>query len=457
MYLRYNTTHSIRTLHIEALKLPKVDKPFASHPTVTTVNKLHKDLHSRLLGWQTPQTSTRLKLEFSASLIFFFLVICLLRRRLAALQVAREESLSKPLPVISIFAPEALLQNEANGKHSCKFIERSHITTPNVTEEITVCNTSHPQESRCPLQRARGRDAKSRYPWRFIMLVVFLFAAVFVLHVIATAFLSIFPDFGRAFRGGASYHRYEHMFHNDSDFAYIPESAMMITTTAKAGSTAFWTWMLPGITGTATFDPCNNTYIQNFNAPCWQGKVVHPFNMTDDQRWRMVNRHEILRVAIIRNPYERLISAWKSKAACESDDFGTDVEDRDKIVPILLRQAEIHKQATCLSLTSFAQVLDKLRRMSLRGQFDIRQMNKHFRPQQSFFRHIRYDIILDVDQISNSTALAPIVRRLRFRDMMPAAPVVLHASPPSLQTISERTAALLYKFALLTEELPTMD
>ena len=171
----------------------------------------------------------------------------------------------------------------------------------------------------------------------------------------------------------------------------------------------------------------------------------------------MINRPEVLRVAITRDPYERLISAWKSKAACDSDDFGTDVSDRNKIVPILLRQANISKDLTCLSLQSFAIVLDKLRHLSQKGIFDMHDMNKHFRPQECYFEDIPYDIVLDLGDLQNMTMLAPIVKRLRYADLIKGPPARLQASKSSFLMIPEQTAATLYRFATLTEVFPPKD
>lgn len=246
------------------------------------------------------------------------------------------------------------------------------------------------------------------------------------------------------------------MFYNDSDFAFIPDSDLFITTTAKAGSTAFWTWMHRGITGLPSFEQnCNSTYVQNFNAPCWLNKVVHPFNMSNHDRWRVINRPEVFRVAITRNPYERLISAWKSKVACDSDDFGTDVNDRDKIVPILVRQAGVRKDGSCLSLNSFAQVLERVRQLFLSNSFDIRLLNKHFRPQQCYFDEINYDVVLDIHQLADASKLKDIVERLKYKHLMQNLPPRVHQSRQTLHTMSEAAAARLYNFAVLTDPIPT--
>lgn len=165
----------------------------------------------------------------------------------------------------------------------------------------------------------------------------------------------------------------------------------------------------------------------------------------------------MLRVAVTRDPFERLISAWKSKAACDSDDFGTDVYDRDLVVPILLGQANMSRIASCLSLPSFALVLDTLRGLAEEGKFHFKDIYKYFRPQECHFDHIKYHMVLDVSQLTNTTLLQPVVNRLKFASLLSEAPKRLHVSPASSQTMSEETAAALYKFALLTEPLPRIQ
>lgn len=297
-------------------------------------------------------------------------------------------------------------------------------------------------------------DAKYRYPWRYLILVFLAFAALTLAQFLVAGLFSLLPPVNVGIPTVGVYRRYQQMFYNDSDFAYIPDSNIFITTTAKAGSTTIWTWLHPSITGLPNFDACNNTYIQNFHAPCWNGKVVHPFNMSNSDRWRIVNSPRVLRVAFTRDPFERLVSAWKSKAACDSDDFGTDVYDRDLIVPILLRQAKMRRNATCLSLRSFAQVLDTLRQLSEQGKFHLKYINKHFRPQECHFNEIKYDMVLDVSEIANVTLLQPVIKRMKYASMLAGPPIWLHSSQPSSQTMSEETAAALYKFALLTEPFP---
>ena len=239
-------------------------------------------------------------------------------------------------------------------------------------------------------------------------------------------------------------------FYHDSDLVYISHGNILITTTAKAGSTTLWTCLHKGITGEPHFACNNETYIQNFNSPCWNYQVEYPLRMSSKERWRIVHDPNVFRIAITRDPFQRLLSAWKSKVACDSDEYGTDVIDRDIIVPIMLNQAGLSNDTNCLSLAAFANVLERVRIMYIKGDFEIRFLNKHFRPQEYFFDHIDYDIIMDVDQLSNRSMLEPLVRRLKFPHLLEEAPSFLHRSKKQLH-IHEDVAMLLYRFAALSE------
>lgn len=303
----------------------------------------------------------------------------------------------------------------------------------------------------------KAKDQKSELPWRTLLMVFMAFVGFSVFHLVLTAFFHILSPQYMTLPSHSLYTRYDEIFYPDSEFAYIPEAKLFVTTTAKAGSTTFWTWLHRGVTGYSSFDECKYTEIQDFSAPCWNGAVVHPYNMKNEQRWQMLNSHRVLRVAITRNAFERTISAWKAKAACDSDDFGTDVKDRDVIIPILLKQAQVEKEATCLSLASFAEVLDKIRQRVEKGEFEFKDVNKNFRPQQLHLDIIRYDLVLDVADLTNESALNPIISRVKFPVLMEKVPHILRTSRTSFQALSEHTAALLYKYALLTPPFPTVQ
>ena len=77
-------------------------------------------------------------------------------------------------------------------------------------------------------------------------------------------------------------------------------------------------------------------------------------------------------VALVRDPYDKLVSAWKSKIRCcvagqgrLDRECGVDTKDRDWMVPGLLKLARVPKQKRdpegCLSTTNlFAMVVQQV-------------------------------------------------------------------------------------------------
>ena len=148
----------------------------------------------------------------------------------------------------------------------------------------------------------------------------------------------------------------------------------------------------------------------------------------DPVRWKGVGSRQKIRagsvraapsLAIIRDPRERILSAWKSKVTCHSAEYHTDLHDRRTHVPALLKQAGLPKQfaATtdpdrpdelCLSLTEFLQVLYIIHR-----QGQQMNLNGHYMPQHlGCFRHVapsKWDVVTTVKDPHLKTILEQII------------------------------------------------
>jgi len=88
--------------------------------------------------------------------------------------------------------------------------------------------------------------------------------------------------------------------------------------------------------------------------------------------------------ALIRDPRERLLSAWKSKIACgcggEQCDFYTDVATRPFMVKTLVELAGANESATqedgkCMDLDHFLRIISKIHQDG-----KARQLDRHFLP-----------------------------------------------------------------------------
>ena len=141
-------------------------------------------------------------------------------------------------------------------------------------------------------------------------------------------------------------------------------------------------------------------------------------------------------VAMVRDPYDRLISAWKSKFMCGKN--GVDGSDRARMVPQLLRLAQVPrgKRRSCLTLADFAMVVQQV---YLQG--NACKLDRHVRPQSlGCFSKIAPQNYTLVTTAATISALYPAV----FRDMPHK-----HKSSQTPLDIDPTTQAILRQLASL--------
>lgn len=244
---------------------------------------------------------------------------------------------------------------------------------------------------------------------------------------------------------------------NNRNLVYLyPPVDMIVMTMAKAGTSTLWHWIYPGITGERKWDneKCKS-YIHMMTAKCWTSYATNLNTLPLKKQKELLSRKSkmtTLKLAIQRNPYDRLISSFKSKFTCEHERFSTDTHDRAYMVPLLLKQAGIQSNQICMNITEFATALDLVkqnvkdsRNLDILG-LDI--LDSHIKPQQFYFDDIEYDMIIDVGDLSDESVMKPIVDRLPFKDSVKNIPRRRHASGNDQLYIPEHAAKLLYSFAL---------
>jgi len=182
---------------------------------------------------------------------------------------------------------------------------------------------------------------------------------------------------------------------------YFPKLNLAFCTCAKCGSTSAY-----GRIFTELFHkdyPEGRPWVHG-NSVRWSGerRTFKSFNemLEQNRRWRK----QVDMVALVRDPYDRLISAWKSKFRCGAI---ANAHGRAWMVPDLLKLARVPKQKwkDCLSITDFAMAVQQV---YLQG--DACKLESHVRP-QSFgcFAEIaptKYTLVTTAKQIS---ALYPVV------------------------------------------------
>lgn len=79
-------------------------------------------------------------------------------------------------------------------------------------------------------------------------------------------------------------------------------------------------------------------WIQELYSPRWDGLFVPVRRLPATEQMRLFHDPNVTRIAVIRDPLERLLSAWRSKIKCETTRaHGTDVWERSRMVDGLLR------------------------------------------------------------------------------------------------------------------------
>lgn len=239
---------------------------------------------------------------------------------------------------------------------------------------------------------------------------------------------------------------------NADHIRYFPHYKILISVTAKGGSTSVWKWMYTSMTGNDVFN-CS-TYVQNIHSNCWKNQVVQLPDMSEEQRLFALKDDSVFRVAVWRDPFERILSSWKSKFACDAWIYGTDYPDRARMVPQLLKAAGLpYQNVECLNISTFAIALDHIRRRVIMGELNLAQLNPHIRPQQFYFNLINYSLVVDLKQLSNGSVIKPL------SDLLPFAPGIpnierLHTSKGPDILIPQSVATLISKFSSLTEIYP---
>lgn len=200
-----------------------------------------------------------------------------------------------------------------------------------------------------------------------------------------------------------------------NELVYFEQPKILLVLTLKAGSVALMTWLYKGVTGRPSWDrSVCGTYVQNMSSWCWKGYGQFLFDMPLSKRWELFTSDEVMRVGLQREPYGRLISAFKSKYTCETDKFQSDTD-----IPFahqLREQARVPAGRPCMELREFAMILDRLRMYNGdKGVSKVTWIESHIRPIDLRHDIIDYDVILESRYLVHDQALSLLYERLPFR------------------------------------------
>lgn len=233
------------------------------------------------------------------------------------------------------------------------------------------------------------------------------------------------------------------------DLTYVYPIDTVFTTMAKSGSSTTWRMIFMGLTGRSWNKvECGNP--QNKLSPCWRPYLSRVKYLPEEEQFRVLTSNKTLRVAIQREPFPRLVSAFKNKLACDAKMYNT-VPSGDHA-----RLLRVHAMMTpgprCMNVSEYADTLDRIRKNAGKSGFvsDVRWIDGHFRPQNFFADSIRYDLILDVADLSNYTRLSPFLDRLPYAEVVRNASLHMLDSGSAPLLMDDLAARKLHDFAKLS-------
>mmetsp|Transcript_10287 Transcript_10287/g.23148 ORF Transcript_10287/g.23148 Transcript_10287/m.23148 type:complete len:303 (+) Transcript_10287:68-976(+) len=230
---------------------------------------------------------------------------------------------------------------------------------------------------------------------------------------------------------------------------HMPQEDVVACGCGKCGSTSMWHFIYEKKFG-HRWNYSGTPYVQDVTSSRWEGKVLH--ERYEKKQEEIMNKS--FSFALIRDPKERLISAWKSKIACMGSRYGTDMGTRDYFTQQLLQAAGHSNYADqhCLSLEDFLKALQHAYALKNENFLD-----RHFLPQTagcfSKFPPERWSMVAP---ITDSIAFSVLGERLGSTGAV-AAPRE-HASRSKVE-VSPRAMALLDdvtapEYAILRNHLP---
>lgn len=227
---------------------------------------------------------------------------------------------------------------------------------------------------------------------------------------------------------------------------------VLLMTMGKTGTSSVLHWIYMGMTNISKYkrDECGGKPLQDPSSPCWGNRCATLGDLTEDVQWRVLTSEKTIRLAVQRDPYERLISCFKSKFSCFPEVHHTNVRNRKVIVPRLRKEAGIlggvFRHEECMNVSEFGEALILARDRLKATDPHLRTLDRHYRPQRYYFDEIEYDVVWDTHDLKNSTLLQPLLERMPHKELVRAGMKNRNEGTGEL-FVPERAEKLLREFA----------
>lgn len=239
------------------------------------------------------------------------------------------------------------------------------------------------------------------------------------------------------------------------DLVYVRQSNMVILSTAKGGTSKLWEWVYRGVTGQTWASSKCGKAVHDKASACWQPHASYVHALNSSEQRRVLTSEDTLRVAVYRNPLDRLVSAFKSKFMC-APRVATSDPIHNFVVPNLRKQCGLPSaDSSCMNISEFASALDNCRRKAGQTGFakSLRALDMHIRPQRFFFEDIDYDIVMEINDMQLSEVLKPIRSRFAFGgDGFNETVVYPNRTGQEELSIPYRDAIRLHRFASVSDD-----
>lgn len=247
--------------------------------------------------------------------------------------------------------------------------------------------------------------------------------------------------------------RLKYMTESSEGMLYVPAARMMLMTMAKAGTSTTLMVVYQAAAG-RLWNSTECGEIHDKTSACWQGHAMRVSSLSERQQWSVLTSNDTLRIAIQREPYQRLISAYKSIYSCDVERFRTHVPSRNLIVPGMRKRLHLAEERTCMNVSEFGHMLDVARENVGKPTYprEFRFLDNHIRPQEFFFDEIDYQYVFDVSDLSDASKLDIITSRLPYKVRMGNQFVSRFSSGDEALVISDEDARSINAFARISKQ-----
>lgn len=300
---------------------------------------------------------------------------------------------------------------------------------------------------------------KCRFFLRFIFTLALFAQLCFDVWVLAPSILqpllknvSIMPDSSSLpYRSTNPQRIHEIVSDFNHQMAYVPSLNCAFVTMAKSGSSTLWRTVFTGLTG-SFWSNRNCGYVHNLSSDCWGSNLQDIVKLPLDRQFDILVSNSTNRIAVQREPFSRIVSAFKNKIACGIAHANPEFRYSER----LRINANLTPGPNCMNISEFANVLDSIRTHFGENGFlnSWSDMDRHFVPQNYYADDIYYHSVFDVADLSNLSKLSHII------DRFPFAHIVRNSSFHFVKSVSEdiliddKSAQKLHRFAQLAVTIP---